>query len=129
MFKAPFSFDGRIRRTEYGISCIIYIICYFVALTLIDTGGTMEAILSLIILIPLVWFLWAQGAKRCHDLGKTGWFQIIPFYFLWLLLVKGDPDSNEYGSNPKLTRPPLVKIMNENAPDSAPPIRQDPSRR
>jgi len=129
MFKNPFSFDGRIRRTEYGISCIIYIICYFVALSLIDTGGTMEVILSLIILIPLVWFLWAQGAKRCHDLGKTGWFQIIPFYFLWLLLVKGDPDSNEYGSNPKSTRPPLVKIMNENAPDSAPPVRQDPSRR
>ncbi|MEY4929912.1 MAG: hypothetical protein RI909_636 [Bacteroidota bacterium] len=129
MFKSPFSFDGRIRRTEYGISFIIYIIFYFVALTLMDTGGTMETMLALIIIIPLVWFLWAQGAKRCHDLGKTGWFQIIPFYFLWLLFVKGDADSNEYGSNSKSTRPPLVKTINENAPDAAPPGLQDQWRR
>lgn len=129
MFKSPFSFDGRIRRTEYGISFIIYIICYFVALTLMDTGGTMETMLALIIIIPLVWFLWAQGAKRCHDLGKTGWFQIIPFYFLWLLFVKGDADYNEYGSNSKSTRPPLVKTTNENAPDGAPPGLQDQWRR
>ena len=36
-------------------------------------------ILYLIMLVPYFWFIWAQGAKRCHDRGNSGWFQIIPF--------------------------------------------------
>jgi uncharacterized membrane protein YhaH (DUF805 family) len=51
--------------------------------------------------IPLLWFLWAQGAKRCHDIGKSGWWQIVPFYVLWMLFQAGDPYENEYGDNPK----------------------------
>ncbi len=55
MFKKPFSFEGRIRRTEYGISPIIY---YAVIYTP-DFLGMAEddyAIPYLIILIPLLWF-------------------------------------------------------------------------
>jgi uncharacterized membrane protein YhaH (DUF805 family) len=123
MFKNPFSFDGRIRRTEYGISFVIYIACYVTALSLIDTGGTMEVSIALVILVPLVWFLWAQGAKRCHDLGKSGWFQLIPFYFLWLLLVDGNREQNEFGVNSKL---PVANT--ENKPDGAPPQQPNQSR-
>lgn len=59
MFAAPFSFDGRIRRTEYGISFIIYIISY----ALIAATAKSSSFLY-IAFIPLLWFLWAQGAKR-----------------------------------------------------------------
>lgn len=99
MFKNLFSFNGRIRRTEYGISFIIYWIGY-VTVRLASDGDHGIKIVGLAI-IPLVWFLWSQGAKRCHDLGKSGWWQIIPLYFFWLLFEDGIPEWNEYGENPK----------------------------
>jgi uncharacterized membrane protein YhaH (DUF805 family) len=100
MFKSPFSFNGRIRRTEYGITFIIYLIFYVFG-TAVSESGDAGAIIFLVILIPVLWFLWAQGAKRCHDIGKSGWFQIIPFYFFVLLFREGHQARNEYGSNPK----------------------------
>jgi uncharacterized membrane protein YhaH (DUF805 family) len=94
MFKNPFSFDGRIRRTEYGLSVLIYGFTYA---TILALAGE----LALILMIPMLWFIWAQGAKRCHDVGNSGWWQLIPFYGLWLLFQDGQPGSNNYGENPK----------------------------
>jgi len=59
------------------------------------------AIGGFVLLIPTLWFLWAQGAKRCHDLDRNGWMQIIPFYFLVLIFQDGVQGRNEYGPNPK----------------------------
>ena len=100
MFKKPFSFEGRIRRTEYGLSYLIYMSGF----VLISLAGEISQLLLLpvgLLIIPMVWFLWAQGAKRCHDRDNSGWFQIIPFYFLWMLFADGDFGSNQYGPNPK----------------------------
>jgi uncharacterized membrane protein YhaH (DUF805 family) len=99
MFKNLFSFEGRIRRTEYGISFIVYVICYVIIRLSADGAGGSKMIL--LGFIPLLWFMWSQGAKRCHDIGKSGWWQIIPFYFLWLIFQEGDADDNDYGDNPK----------------------------
>ena len=96
MFSNPFSFDGRIRRMEYGISYIIYVIS-----SQVIAGISIETPGLLILLIPLSWFGIAQGAKRCHDLGNSGWWQLIPFYPFWLIFQEGKPGSNEYGPNPK----------------------------
>ncbi|WP_295717383.1 DUF805 domain-containing protein [Mucilaginibacter sp.] len=103
MFKNLFSFDGRIRRTEYGISFIIYFISYLTIRLSSEGSGGMKILLFAF--IPLLWFLWSQGAKRCHDLGKSGWWQLIPFYCLWLLFQDGDLGENEYGDNPKGLEP------------------------
>lgn len=112
MFKRPFTFDGRIRRLEYGISILIYFAGAFsvgilLGIVLVVTGhsnmvdlpSTKYIIYALC--LPLYYFLLAQGAKRCHDLGKNGWYQIVPFYALALLFVPGDRYENEYGKNPK----------------------------
>lgn len=96
MFSAPFSFDGRIRRTEYGLSFIIYVVCYVITIRLLESSTVFG-----LIYIPILWFLWSQGAKRCHDRNNSGWYQIIPFYALWMLFAEGDISENEYGNNPK----------------------------
>lgn len=107
MFKNPFSFEGRIRRTEYGISFIIFGVAR-VTITIIsaalmsnnnDSGGTVS--LSLLLSIPLVWFLWAQGSKRCHDIGWSGWMQLIPFIPLYLIFASGQNGLNKFGADPK----------------------------
>ena len=104
MFKKPFSFEGRIRRTEFGLSYIFFIV--FLGFL----GGALEAFdpnkengspLLLLIAIPAYWFLFAQGAKRCHDRGNSGWFQLIPFYGLWMLFADSEVGVNQYGPNPK----------------------------
>lgn len=101
MFQNPFSFNGRIRRKEYGLTFIIYILVYLVIGALSATESPFGSIMVLLIIIPLVWFLWAQGAKRCHDIDRSGWMQLIPFYFLFLLFENGQAGRNEYGQNPK----------------------------
>lgn len=98
MFSSTFSFDGRIRRMEFGISFIIYVIISNFINNIVESGGSPVNSLAY---IPLLWFFLAQGSKRCHDLGKNGWWQIIPFYIFWMLLQDGQPGINEYGNNPK----------------------------
>ena len=103
MFKNPFSFDGRIRRMEYGISIIILAVTRVVLSTVIMSSSNSAeiGIVSLFISIPLIWFAIAQATKRCHDLGNSGWWQLIPFYGFWLLFQEGSTESNKYGENPK----------------------------
>ena len=64
MFRAPFSFDGRIRRLEYGLS---YMISYFLLQVFCHIYG--NSIMILICVFVYMWFNLAQGAKRCHDRG------------------------------------------------------------
>lgn len=108
MFSSPFSFNGRIRRTEYGLSMgIIVVINIFLNIIIADatySGSDELLIFYFILLIPLIWFNLAQGAKRCHDLGNSGWYQLIPLYFFWLLLDEGKFMQNEYGNSPKQFR-------------------------
>lgn len=66
-----------------------------------DDDNIMLLILIYLVYIPLIWFLIAQGAKRSHDRGNSGWYQIIPFYGLWLLFADSESGKNEYGLNPK----------------------------
>ena len=56
----------------------------------------------LVILGAMYWFQFAQGAKRCHDMGNNGFYQIIPFYVLIMLFSEGENRSNRYGMDPKL---------------------------
>lgn len=99
MFSKPFSFGGRIRRSEYGFSLMIYWLIYIVIIGISESSKEFGFIG--LAFIPLVWFLWAQGAKRCHDLGNSGWWQIVPFYILWMLFQDSERGANEYGENPK----------------------------
>ena len=103
MFKRSFSFHGRIRRTEYGISFIIYFVWVMILNVATASNDMPEglAIFLIVTYVPMIWFLLAQNCKRCHDRGNSGWYQLIPFYFFVLLFGDGEEGSNDYGDNPK----------------------------
>lgn len=103
MFKRIFSFKGRIRRTEYGLSYIVFLIWYFIFLGITEMNDVnpLLALFIILTIVPAYWFLWAQGAKRCHDRGNSGWYQIIPFYFFVMLFGGSEEGVNDYGTNPK----------------------------
>ena len=50
----------------------------------------------------------AVGARRLHDIGRTGWWQLIglvPFIGVLVLIIffvlDSNPGDNKYGPNPK----------------------------
>ena len=104
MFKNPFSFEGRIRRTEYGLSFIILAVGRVALATLLANASSGQDLSPIYLLfqIPFLWFFWAQGAKRCHDVGWNGWYQLIPFVPLYLIFGEGSKGINNYGLDPKM---------------------------
>ena len=102
MFSRIFSFSGRIRRLEYGLTYLAYCL-WDLPMRVVSEDQISEkyAIFYLVTLIPVLWIFFAQGAKRCHDRGNSGWYQIIPFYFLWMIFAEGESETNEYGVCPK----------------------------
>ena len=106
MFKAPFSFDGRIRRIEYFLSGIVGGIVFSIAWAL----GIGTFILGA--LVASMWFSLAQGVKRLHDLDKSGWLILLMFvpivnalFGLYMLFADGTVGPNQYGEDPKNRMP------------------------
>ena len=95
-----FSFSGRIGRKAYGLSLMLCIfLSILILVSILQTKGN-TAFLALLY-IPIIGLALAQGAKRCHDLGNSGWFQWIPFYYLIMLLKEGTKEPNHYGVSPQ----------------------------
>lgn len=100
LFERPFSFNGRINRTEMWITGIAYGIINGILEFIIDSMVETPAIgiITFILVYGITtWVLLAQGAKRCHDLGHNGWWQLIPFYVFWMCFTRGQETDNEYG--------------------------------
>ena len=94
-------FEGRARRSEYWYfflaNFLISILLAFVdgALGLLDFG--ISTIYSLAVLVPSL----AVAVRRMHDVGKSGWFILIPIYNFILAVTEGEQGTNKYGPNPK----------------------------
>ncbi len=92
-------FNGRSRRSEYWYFFLGNIIIS-IATSLIDQSmGTsfVGMIFSLATLVPSI----AVGVRRMHDVGKSGWFLLIPIYNIILAATDGTKGMNEYGADPK----------------------------
>tara|TARA_B100000029_G_scaffold253757_1_gene250621 strand:- start:135 stop:497 length:363 start_codon:yes stop_codon:yes gene_type:complete len=53
-------------------------------------------IFSLALFLPQL----AVGVRRIHDHGKSGWFILVPFYNLYLIIADGEGMPNAYGPVP-----------------------------
>lgn len=105
-FQRYAQFSGRSERPAYWYFFLFNIIVSY-GLVFIDLGlgttfgsegasGVLSSIYSLVSLVPSI----AVGVRRMHDVGKSGWFIIIPFYNLYLLAQEGQTGRNEYGPDP-----------------------------
>jgi uncharacterized membrane protein YhaH (DUF805 family) len=93
------TFSGRARRSEYWYFFLFNVIIAFI---LGFVGALMRTtilsnIYSLAVLIPSI----AVAIRRMHDVGKSGWFVLIPIYKLILACTDGTKGDNEYGADPK----------------------------
>lgn len=92
-------FDGRARRKEYWYFFLVNFVVSFVLGIIDGIIGIqiLSSIWGLALLVPSI----AVGVRRMHDVGKSGWFLIIPLYNLILALTEGERKDNEYGQDPK----------------------------
>jgi uncharacterized membrane protein YhaH (DUF805 family) len=93
-------FTGRAKRPEYWWFALF---CFLGALLLEVAGSYISWAFSLATLVPSL----AVGARRLHDMNKSGWMQllwIVPIlgwiYMIYLLAQPGDAVDNQYGATP-----------------------------
>lgn len=102
-------FTGRASRREFVNfllwSFVFGLVAGFVEVLLFPeyffvTGQSLLGnLLSLGILLPNI----GVAIRRMHDVGKSGWYSLIPIYNLVLAFTKGDANENQYGPNPEDT--------------------------
>lgn len=92
-------FTGRARRSEYWYFFLFNLIIAVVVSFLSNAIGipALSMIVSLAFLVPGI----AVGVRRMHDVGKSGWYLLIPIYNLILACTEGEKGSNQYGPDPK----------------------------
>ncbi|MGH1336015.1 MAG: DUF805 domain-containing protein [Aureispira sp.] len=105
-FQRYAQFDGRSERPAYWYFFLFNTILSYVLL-FIDIGigttfgadessGILNLIYTFASLLPSI----AVGVRRMHDINKSGWFVLIPFYNIYLLAQAGDVGKNRFGNDP-----------------------------
>lgn len=102
------NFTGRARRSEFWWFYLFVVIVSVAvqAILALIFGGDSGAyfLLSIAVSVALAIPLYAAGARRLHDTGKSGWLQLlvlIPCVGIIVLIVlwakEGQPADNQYG--------------------------------
>ena len=94
-------FNGRARRKEYWMFILINSLVSWLLMYIDISAQTvyLNSIYTLAIFIPYI----AVSIRRMHDVGKSGWFCLIPIYNFILAVSEGNKGENQYGSDPKET--------------------------
>lgn len=100
------NFEGRARRQEYWMFFLVYILIY-IGLVVIDAVlglGFLALIYALALFVPSI----SVAARRLHDTGRSGWWQLIALIpligaiiLIVFLAMDSTPGENQYGPNPK----------------------------
>lgn len=90
------SFKGRINRAPLWWTLLAMFIIAFI-------GGMIFAIIPpLVIVFELYLDIWVISlvARRCHDIGQSGWWSICPIYNIIVGFIESQPGENQWGPNP-----------------------------
>ncbi len=99
-------FEGRNHRTAYWMFVLFYLIFYFVASAIDGLLGIylVGTIYSFALFLPSI----SAGARRLHDTGRSGWWQLLMLIpvlgllvMIYFLVQDSQPGDNQYGPNPK----------------------------
>ena len=99
-------FSGRARRGEFWDFVMVNVVVAQV-LNLINAllfnGATLTGALTVILTLNVVTLLPSAAVfvRRMHDVGKCGWYVLIPVYNLILAYREGEKGLNKYGADPK----------------------------
>ena len=106
-FRNYAKFSGRSSRSAYWFWALWSVIVVFF-IEILRSGSEEPGIVDI---IDLVWSLailvpsFAISARRLHDVGRSGWWQLIVLtivgiipLFIWFVRA-GDSDTNKYGDN------------------------------
>ena len=108
-----FSYQGRIGVMRYNARLIQ--ISFFMGLAALGIFGSLATendiviavggIVSVVLLLVCVWVMTYQTIKRMHDLGLSGWYQLIgaipligAFWILYYMLKPGKDEGNKFGN-------------------------------
>ena len=92
-------FKGRAARPEFWWFALFYTVVMIVAAMF---GKMLQGLVWLGIILPTL----AVGTRRLHDMGKSGWFQLLWFIPIigWGILIywlaQPTMPANEYGEGP-----------------------------
>jgi len=93
------NFAGRLSVGGYwryfAVSIAIYVVLLVLALAA-SFFFILIVIFYLAIILPSI----AAGVRRMHDIGKSGWFILVPIMSLIWSFQKGDVGDNAYGPPP-----------------------------
>lgn len=96
------TFDGRARRKEFWFFMLVCIGLGIVTKIIDNIVGTtplLDGLLNLALFLPSL----AVGARRLHDVGRSGWWQLIALTGIGLILLivwwatDTKQEQNEYG--------------------------------
>ena len=106
-FSNYFTFSGRATRAENWWWALFTIIGV-VALSIVENIAGIPAVLSGIFRLATLIPSFALGARRLHDINRSGWWQLLWFAILigWIILIvwaikQGDKGPNKYGPDPR----------------------------
>ena len=106
VLKKYVKFSGRARRQEYWMFTLFNTIIMFVLMFICKEldNQTLYLLYFYAVLLPSL----AVGARRLHDIGKSGWWMLLAFIPIvgWIILIiffvkDGEEGSNYFGDDPK----------------------------
>lgn len=102
VFRNYANFNGRAARSEYWWFALFSFLISAI-LSVVDGSGMLPAVWSLVVLLPSL----AVGARRLHDIDRSGWWlliMLIPLIgiivLIWFFVTRGTAGPNRFGADP-----------------------------